>query len=517
VASSRGQLRQTGFWLVAAAVAVALAVAVAASASDPPSGAPVGSVTIHPLGARETTGLALGNDADLWITQQRFQGETQTPVVVISPTGAPRASFEIAPPSALMTVGPDGNFWLGAEPTARDGADAYAVKLTPAHAVTTYPIKPVEPRGAVSAPDGNLYFYDGATVYRLTTDGTVTPLATVSEADTGGLAVGADGNLWLREWHPNIAVARITLDGTVTEFPMKGVFETDPQGIAAGPDGNIWTTERHRNRIARVAPDGTITEFMLPRDGADPNRIVAGSDGNLWFTEAPDFSIAPMVGRITPGGDVTEYPLPPHVGGGIIPMIPGADGNVWFSDGDAVGRITVADPAVRYAISRDAGFVPATSALELGRTVQWTFYGPSVHEVADATGLGLFDSGPKSIVSSFRVSPDAAGVYAYDDPLHPGQTGTITVQPTATPAGGGTATGFAITWATEPPAPGRVFDIQILRPGAAGYAKWMTGTTATGAGFTPDAGPGRYTFRARLRDTGTGAKTRYAAKTITVS
>jgi streptogramin lyase/plastocyanin len=507
--------------LLAAVVACALTLAVAASASNPPSGASVGDVTIYPLAAdRIATGLTFGNDGNLWISEAMHQGETQTPIAVISRNGAPRASFGITPTAALRIVGPDGNFWLAGS----HGRQGFAVKLTPSRVVTAYPTPTLQPETMVSGPDGNVYFSFGSGVYRVTTDGVVTLLASVSEDDTGGLAVGADGNLWLREWHPDNAIARITLDGVVTVFPLNDVFESDPQGVAAGPDGNIWTTERRRNRIARVTPDGTITEFKVPRADAWPNDIVAGSDGNLWFKETGNGTTTPMLGRITPNGAITEYPLPSGLQDLYVGLLtPGSDGNVWFGSIDStgvqgvVGRISVADPAVAYAISRDGGFAPAASSLTLGRTLQWTFYGPSVHEVADATGLGLFDSGPKSIVSSFRTSLGAAGVYSYADPLHPSLTGTITVPPAASPTSGGATTGFTITWATAAPASGRVFDVQLLRPGASGYVKWMTGTAATSAVFTPDAGPGRYVFRARLRDTNTGAKTGYAAKSISVS
>jgi hypothetical protein len=56
-----------------------------------------------------------------------------------------------------------------------------------------------------------------------------------------------------------------------------------------------------------------------------------------------------------------------------------------------------------------------------------------------------------------------------------------------------------------------VFDVQVKRPGAASYTNWMPATTATTARFLPDAGPGGYSFRARLRDTTTGAASGYSA------
>jgi len=59
-----------------------------------------------------------------------------------------------------------------------------------------------------------------------------------------------------------------------------------PTAIAAGPDGNLWFTERLGNRIGRITPEGTITEFPIPTAASSPtNGIVTGPDGCVWFTE----------------------------------------------------------------------------------------------------------------------------------------------------------------------------------------------------------------------------------------
>jgi len=42
-----------------------------------------------------------------------------------------------------------------------------------------------------------------------------------------------------------------------------------PFGITVGPDGNLWFTELLVNRIGRITPTGTITKFPLPV-GASP-------------------------------------------------------------------------------------------------------------------------------------------------------------------------------------------------------------------------------------------------------
>ncbi len=51
----------------------------------------------------------------------------------------------------------------------------------------------------------------------------------------------------------------------------------------AGPDGNLWFAEYEINKIGRITPGGTITEFLLPTAPAYPLNIATGPDGNLWF------------------------------------------------------------------------------------------------------------------------------------------------------------------------------------------------------------------------------------------
>jgi hypothetical protein len=53
---------------------------------------------------------------------------------------------------------------------------------------------------------------------------------------------------------------------------------------------------------------GAIREFPIPHcgSGCSPALITSGPDGNLWFTE----DCKNTIGRITPAGRITEFPLP---------------------------------------------------------------------------------------------------------------------------------------------------------------------------------------------------------------
>jgi hypothetical protein len=112
----------------------------------------------------------------------------------------------------------------------------------------------------------------------------------------------------------------------------------------------MWFTQV--NGIGRITPTGDITEYPLPKAGSSPSGITAGPDGNLWFTETNG------IGRITPRGRITEYPLPKANSspGGIAA---GPDGNLWFTEfrGNKIGRITPDGTITEYPLP-EAGSTP---------------------------------------------------------------------------------------------------------------------------------------------------------------
>ena len=124
------------------------------------------------------------------------------------------------------------------------------------------------------------------------------------------------------------------------------------------------------------------------------------------------------------------------------------------------------------------------------------------------SGLGLFDSGAKPIVSYFDRAFTAAGTFRYQDGIPPGTTfGWITV-PVTLPASGVVGQPFTVTWGTAAQGANLVFDVLVEVPGGTGYTAWQTTANLSGS-YTP-AVPGRYRFIARLRNTSTGAATDYS-------
>jgi virginiamycin B lyase len=156
------------------------------------------------------------------------------------------------------------------------------------------------------------------------------------------IVAGPDGNMWFT-LPATSQVGRISPQGAVALFSEGITPNSEPSDIVAGPDGNMWFTERLGNRVARITPSGLVTGY--PTRFA-PEYITLGGDGNLWF-DMGEF----RVGRITPAGSVSEFPLPSEhrVGDFGSELATGPDGNVWpiLSPGDSSTARTVSslDPS----------------------------------------------------------------------------------------------------------------------------------------------------------------------------
>jgi uncharacterized repeat protein (TIGR01451 family) len=156
----------------------------------------------------------------------------------------------------------------------------------------------------------------------------------------------------------------------------------------------------------------------------------------------------------------------------------------------------------------DFAFSPQDAPTKVGAKVPWHFNGSFPHTVTDNSGLGLFDSGTKMRGATFAFSFKAAGTYAYICTIHL-FSGTIQIPPTVTPTRGPQGSPFTVRWASVAPPSGDVFDVQVMVPGGS-FADWKTGQTAISGTYTPSAGPGTYSFRARVRNASTQKATGYS-------
>ena len=207
---------------------------------------------------------------------------------------------------------------------------------------TVFPITRLTPSTAshlsriTTGPDGNLWFIDGDAVGTMTPTGDSHELAMPGSLDD--IASGPDGNLWFTDG-TNRVVGRVTTAGTPVEFPRVAGRPISPYGIVAGPDGNLWFADL--DGIGKMTTAGALTMLTVPTAVPYATWIAVGSDGNFWFTEQVG-----KIGRITPAGAITEFPLPETpltpTSSLAFGIVAGPDGNLWFAEPEPnkIGRIT---------------------------------------------------------------------------------------------------------------------------------------------------------------------------------
>jgi streptogramin lyase len=243
---------------------------------------------------------------------------------------------------------------------------------------------------------------------------------------------------------------RTLLTLTVTNFPIPLVAIVKPDGITTGPDGNLWFTETAADKIGRMTPAGVVTEFPLPAvtvpagstgPPPGPTEITAGPDGALWFIGVPG-----EVGRISTAGVVTEFAVPdvpppagspPGTAGTPVTLTgitAGPDGALWFVGAPGeVGRISTAGVVTEFPVP----------------------------EIPPPAGSSPGTAGTLATLTAITAGPDGAlwftGV--------PGEVGRISTK--------GVVTEFALS-ATPPPAGSSPVTLEDITAGPDG-ALWFTG------------------------------------------
>jgi virginiamycin B lyase len=192
--------------------------------------------------------------------------------------------------------------------------------------------------GSMTAgPRGDVCFSDYAgNVGKIEPDGKIDLYFKHESSIKAGLVI-THGYLWVvLSGYINSAVDQVTVDGKLVKQIVLPGYYCYPGPIGASKDGTLWVGySGNCPAIVRVTESGETTEFPIAAaDGVW--SVVNGPDGNMWFTAGDDQTTNDYVGKITPDGQITEYPLPNQASG----MVVGPDGNWWLTM-PWVGKIAV--------------------------------------------------------------------------------------------------------------------------------------------------------------------------------
>jgi uncharacterized repeat protein (TIGR01451 family) len=283
-----------------------------------------------------------------------------------------------------------------------------------------------------------------------------------------------------------------------------GVSESADPVVA---DSTLTYTLTVRN-VGGSTADGTTLVDTLP-----PEVIFhSASDGGTYDGAAN--TVTWSLGSVGSGATVVEtlaiQPIHPE-----FPMTNSASLTTTSTDPGSPNTVTTdtevdPQPGTHYVSVSDSGSTPFYRGLSLGDTVQWDFLGPSDHEIMDSHGLGYLDTGMHGPLSYWRFTFDlSAELRTTDLDAFPSNLGKITVPPQVAPSTGTTTDSFLVVWALQQPPPNIVEDVQIKRPGGT-WVHWRHRQgLLTQDQFVPDAGPGTYAFRSRIRNVSNHAVSRF--------
>jgi uncharacterized repeat protein (TIGR01451 family) len=352
-------------------------------------------------------------------------------------------------------------------------------------------------------------------------------------------------------------VGSVTFNGTAASFVVNShalITTTVPSGATTGPirvsrpgasatSSTSFTvippdpdlTLQVSDSTDPIEADSTLTYTLTVRnvgggpasntrlvDTLPPQTIFQSATGTATYdgsTGTVTWNLGAVASRATVTQTLSIRPIHP-----AFPMTNSASVTTMSTDPGSPNTVTTdtevdPQPGTHYVSVSDAAATPSYRGLQLGETVQWDFLGPSAHEITDAHGLGYLDTGLHSPVSYWRYTFNlSAELRTQDLDGFPLNVGKITVLPKVTPSSGLTTDSFLVVWALEQPPTNIVEDVQIKRP-AGSWEQWRHHEALrTQDEFVPDAGPGTYAFRSRIRNVGNAAKSRFGPPvTITVS
>ncbi len=181
-------------------------------------------------------------------------------------------------------VAPDGSVWFCGQATN------YLAKLNPATSVVKYYEVPEgsHPHNLIIDNKGMVWYAGNrnAHIGKLNPDtGDIIKFDMPdSITDPHTLVFDKDQNIWFTAQHSN-AIGHLNVSTGKVRFVAMERKGSRPYGIKVDSQGNAWSVLVGTNRLARVDPNMTLTEYDIPRSDARPRRLEITRDDSIWYVD----------------------------------------------------------------------------------------------------------------------------------------------------------------------------------------------------------------------------------------
>jgi virginiamycin B lyase len=235
-----------------------------------------------------------------------------------------------------LTAGPDGDLYFSSQ-LANNVAS-----ISPKGAVKVYDTTSIAahgPGGVAVGADGNIYLNAGNNFGMIDlATGTVSAVPLSESLNSAGrMTLGPDGNFWIDDFFSTIE--RVTPDGQVTRFSYSG----SGSGQILSYNGALYFSSGAD--IRTVGTDGTFGPVYATPSGGDVESLAVGPDGNLWFTEqlTANGNTSNFYGYLAPDGTMKEFAMST---GPVSGIASGGNGNIYVRAADYLIEVNTAGTVI---------------------------------------------------------------------------------------------------------------------------------------------------------------------------
>lgn len=258
------------------------------------------------------------------------------------------------------------------------------------------------------------------------------PASAATFAHPHAIALDKNGNLYVADTGNN-RIRRIDSSGVITTVAGTGgptydqdpacvsdqnSFLRNPQGVAVDAAGDIFIADTGKNRVLKIAADGTLTTINDQLSG--PQGVLVDSAGDLFVTDTGNS----VLRKISPAGVMQTL----WTGGAMGSLALDTSGNLYFSAGTSVERLSASQGAItpvagtgEYSFAAAPGFVSGPEEIGDAAAIALDAFG-SIYVADQGKGIierishncALATDDGKTLVAPSGLAFDAGNLYIAD-------------------------------------------------------------------------------------------------------